>query len=132
MPRCARNDGIRNDEFQLFQRVKNMAFKRTQKPTFTTLVTVNIANDKGGFDKSTFMAKFKRLPADELEALRPMRNSDVVRQVLVDWELKDAETGEQVPFNQDELEALLQIEPTPAATAMAFWESVNGARSKNS
>ena len=47
-----------------------MSFKLTQKPTYSTLVTVMVANDKGGFDKSTFMAKFKRLTADELQALR--------------------------------------------------------------
>lgn len=109
-----------------------MAFKRTQAPTFTTLVTVNIPNDRNGFDKSTFLAKFRRPGMDELELLRPMRNEDVLRSVLVDWDLKDMETGQAVPFSTAEMEALLQIAPTPAATALAFWECVNGARSKNS
>lgn len=110
-----------------------MAFKRTQKPTFTTPVVVNIPNDKGGFDKSTFVAKFKRLSMDELKALREsaLSNEDVVRRTLVGWELKDEETDEDVPFSEVELEALLQISPTPYATAQAFWEAVNGARSKN-
>lgn len=110
-----------------------MAFKRTQKPTFTAPVTVSIPNDKGGFDKSTFVGKFKRLSTDELKVLREssLSNEDVVRRTLVDWELKDEETGEAVPFNEAELEALLQISPTPYATAQAFWECVTGARSKN-
>ena len=110
-----------------------MAFKRTQKPTFTTLVTVNIANDKGGFDKNTFMGRFKRLSADELKAMREaeLTNEEVVRRTLTDWDLRDAETNEAVPFNELEMEALLQITPTPYATAQAFWEGSHGARSKN-
>lgn len=110
-----------------------MAFKRTQNPTFTTPVTVNVPNDKGGFDKNTFVAKFRRLSMDELQGLRECAatNEDVVRQVLVDWELRDQETNEAVPFTQDNLAALLQISPTPFATAQAFWEAVTGARSKN-
>lgn len=108
-----------------------MAFKRAVTPTFTTKVTVNVPNDKGGHDKSTFMAKFKRLTPEEQDEVRPMKNEDVVRKVLVGWDLTDADTGEVVPFNAEELDALLVISPTPLATALAFWESVNGARAKN-
>lgn len=110
-----------------------MAFKRTQKPTFTTPVTVNIPNDKGGFDKSTYVAKFKRPTQDEITEIRNLNlsNEDMVRRMMVGWEMKDEETGEDVPFSRDELEAALQVLPTPLATALAFWESVNGARSKN-
>lgn len=108
-----------------------MAFKMTQKPTFTTVVTVNVPNDKGGFDKNTFVAKFNRPKQDELEELRPLKNDELVLRQLVGWELKDGDTNEEVPFTQDNLAALLQIAPTPMATAIAFWESVNGARSKN-
>lgn len=108
-----------------------MAFKRTQTPTFSTPVTVNTPNDKGGFDKNTFVAKFRRPTQDELEELRQLKNDEVVRRQLVDWDLRDDDTKEAVPFSQDNLEALLQIAPTPMATATAFWETVNGARSKN-
>jgi hypothetical protein len=129
LPRCARND----ETFFNLSEIKIMAFKRTQNPTFTAPVTVNIPNDKGGFDKSTFIARFKRASNDDLAAMREMglTNADLVRRQLVGWELKDAETQEDVPFTVDNLEAILQIEPTPLATAVAFWESVNGARSKN-
>lgn len=110
-----------------------MAFKRTQKPTFTTPVVVNVPNGRGGFDKNTFVAEFKRPTNDESAALRALNltPAELVRRQLVGWELKDEETSEDVPFNAAELEALLQIEPTPLSTAVAFWETVNGARSKN-
>jgi hypothetical protein len=110
-----------------------MAFRMTQNPTFTTLVTVNIPNDKGGFDKSTFVAEFKRPTQDEITDLRSLglTNEELVRKVLKGWEMTDEDTGEAVPFNQANLSAALQVVPTPLATALAFWETVNGARSKN-
>lgn len=108
-----------------------MAFKLTQKPTFKATVTVNVPNDKAGFDKNTFTATFKRLPTAELDALRSQLNADVVRKVLVDWDLKEEEGGDNVPFGEDTLEAVLQISPSPMAIALAFWESVGGARTKN-
>jgi hypothetical protein len=110
-----------------------MAFKRTQNPKFSTLVTVNIPNDKGGFDKNTFVAFFKRPTTTEIDELRSQQitNEALVRRQLIGWDMRDDETGEPVPFNELELEAVLSIAPTPLATAIAFWESVNGARSKN-
>ena len=108
-----------------------MAFKCAQKPTFSTLVTVNIPNDKGGFDKSTFTGFFRRIEADEREALAALTHADLVRAVLVNWDMTDDETKEKVPFSPAELEGALKILPTPLATAMAFWECINGARSKN-
>lgn len=108
-----------------------MAFKRAVTPTFTTKVTVNVPNDKGGHDKSTFTARFRRASSEEQDELRPLKNDELVRRVLVGWDLVDADTGEAVPFSAEELEALLAISPTPMATALAFWETVNGVRAKN-
>jgi len=108
-----------------------MAFKRAQKPTFAAHVTVNIPNDKGGFDKNTFTAIFKRPTAEERLELVQLSNEELLRRQMVDWDLKDTDTNEAVPFSSMELEAAMQILPTPYATAQAFWECVNGARSKN-
>lgn len=108
-----------------------MAFKRAVTPTFSTKVTVNVPNDKGGYDKSTFTAKFKRMPNEEREDLRKLSNEDLLRRQLVGWDLVDADTGEAVPFSTEELEAMMTIEPTALTTALAFWETVNGARAKN-
>lgn len=108
-----------------------MAFKRAVAATFGVLVTVNVPNEKGGFDKNTFTAKFKRPMADERLALGALSNEALVRDRLVGWDLRDADTNEVVPFTQEEVDALLQIEPTPLATAEAFWVTVNGAKVKN-
>jgi hypothetical protein len=110
-----------------------MAFKMTQKPTFSTVVTVNVANDKGGFDKSTLVAQYKRLSTTALQVLREesLTNEALVRRTLTGWELKDADTQEDVPFTEDNLAAALEIAPTPYALAQAFWECASGARAKN-
>lgn len=108
-----------------------MAFKMTQKPTFAAAVVVNVANDKGGFDKNTFTAVFKRYTTAELLEMRNLPNDELISKVMTDWDLKDAETNEAVPFTTANVDAVLQVTPAPMAIAMAFWESVNGARSKN-
>ncbi|MBU0749152.1 MAG: hypothetical protein KKG67_20410 [Gammaproteobacteria bacterium] len=110
-----------------------MAFKRTVTPTIRVDVTVNVPNDKGTTDKNTFVAFFERpTSTTEMDELRSMKFVDVVRQKLKGWEMKDEETKESVPFTPEELEAVLSIEPTPSATATAFFEALAGARAKNS
>lgn len=110
-----------------------MAFKKTFSPTFCTTVVVNVPNDAGGFDKNDFFATFKRPTTAQEKALRNeagLTNEDLVRRQLVGWKMVD-ENADDVPFNPNTLDAALQVAPTPLATAVAFWECVNGARAKN-
>lgn len=108
-----------------------MAFRRTQSATFKITVTVPVANEKGGFDKNTFLAVFERASTTDLAELRNLANDDLVRRQLRGWELRDEETKEEVPFTKDNLDAILEIPPSPLYIATAFWEGMNGARVKN-
>lgn len=108
-----------------------MAFKRSLSPTFSAPVVVNIPNDKGGFDRSTFDAYFKRPTADERTALAKLTHEQLVRSQLTGWKMVDDETKQEVPFSPAELDAALLILPTPLATAQAFWDALNGAHTKN-
>ncbi|MBX9634208.1 MAG: phage tail assembly chaperone [Magnetospirillum sp.] len=108
-----------------------MSFKRTVSPTFSAPVTVMVPNTKGGFDKSTFTAVFTRPKAEERAALAELSDADFCRKQLVGWEMVDDDTKEAVPFTPEALEVALSILPTPSATSTAFWQSVNGARTKN-
>lgn len=110
-----------------------MAFKLAQTETFKADVTVLIANDKGGFDKNTFKAIFKRPSTKELVALFESSpgDDDLIRKYLHGWEMTDSETNEAVPFNPENVAALLEITTAPAAVARAFVETVRGARTKN-
>lgn len=107
-----------------------MAFKISQNPTFKVKVVVPVPNGRGGHDKNDFMAVFKRTSTAELTALREqgLTDAELVMDRMVDWDLKDADTGEAVPFSTEMLEALLQIQPTPKYTALAFWENVLGGK----
>lgn len=107
-----------------------MAFKLTPNPTFKVKVTVPVPNVRGGHDKNDFHAVFKRTSTAELAELRErgLTDAELVLDRMVDWELVDADTGAAVPFERDTLEALLQIQPTPKYTALAFWENVLGGK----
>lgn len=107
-----------------------MAFKMAQQPTFKVKVTVPVPNNRGGVDKNTFVAVFKRTSTDELTELgeRRLNDADLVRDRIVDWELVDADTNQQIPFTAENLEALLQIQPTPKFTALAFYENAYGGK----
>lgn len=107
-----------------------MAFKIAQLPTFKVKVTVPVPNNRGGVDKNTFLAVFKRTSTDELAELRErnFNDADLVRDRIVDWELIDADTNEAIPFTSENLEAVLQIQPTPKFTALAFYENAYGGK----
>ncbi|MGE0350946.1 phage tail assembly chaperone [Hydrogenophaga sp.] len=107
-----------------------MAFKMAQQPTFKVKVTVPVPNNRGGVDKNTFVAVFKRTSTDELADLgeRRLNDADLVRDRIVDWELVDADTNAPIPFTAENLEALLQIQPTPKFTALAFYENAYGGK----
>lgn len=108
-----------------------MAFRFTKVKTFTADVTVPVVNDKGGYDKSTFKAIFKFAEETELDKLRAMNNTELVRDRLVGWEMTDADTKEEVPFTDATRDAALAIPPTSARVAAAFWDTIYGARAKN-
>lgn len=109
-----------------------MAFKRALSTTFTTQVEVKVPNNKGGFDKNTFDATFTRPTQEEYEAdTTTLKDKELVRKYLVGWKLVDEDTKQEVPFNEVELEALLTIDPTPAATALAFALAYRGIKAKN-
>ena len=121
-----------------------MAFKRALSPTFPAKVTVNVPNSTNGFDKNTFDAVFRRpvpvkddsgkVTETDLDVYKRETEPDdkqFLRDWLVGWTLKDEDTKQDVPFDQVELEALLAIEPTPSATATAFYMAYRGIKAKN-
>lgn len=107
-----------------------MAFKITQKPTYITRVTVETPNDRGGFDKSSFEAVFRRVDMDEVEELRKLTQKEVLERVLADWRGLEDEHG-PLEFSADNVRALLLIPQALLATSEAFWGSIFKAREKN-
>jgi hypothetical protein len=110
-----------------------MGLKLTQKPTFTAKVDVDVANDKGGFERHTIRATFKRATTDEVERLSKLeKNTDVIRDRIVDFGDVLDDDGNQVPFSSENLEGLLAIPAAIVPLTNAFYSGNNGAKAKNS
>jgi hypothetical protein len=108
-----------------------MAFKLTQSPTFKANVTVDIASEKGGWEKSHFTAEFKRVTAEDLDRMREMPNPEVMREVLVGWANVNNDSNEAVPFTPEHRDAMLAIPAALSALTIAFWENQLKAKAKN-
>lgn len=108
-----------------------MALKIAKKPTFSVVTEVFTPNDRCGHDRSTITVKFARTSREELDELRKVPQIDVLRQKLVGWDDFQDEDGNNLEFNPENLEILLNIPEAAYALALAFWQSVVKAKEKN-
>ena len=113
-------------------------FKIAVKPTFTTRVNVQIANDKAGHDKVSFIAHFDRIPQTEVDELlaqlhgplpegteRP-NDQTVIDRVFVGWDEVVGEDGEPLEFTPHNVQAVCDISPTRPRIVAAFFAAYNG------
>jgi hypothetical protein len=108
-----------------------MAFKIALNPSYTVTVKVELPNDRDGFDKSEFKAKFKRCTVAELDDLREKPMDEALKSVLVGYSNLLDEDNKEVEFNDDNLNALLAIPQARIALNEAFWLSIFKAKEKN-
>ncbi len=113
-----------------------MGFKLAQNPTFKTKIIVHTPNQKCGYDKSSFIAEFKRPETSKFEDL--IQHNDVtgreyMRNELVGWEemYSDDEMKDEVPFTPENAEALFQITEAMNALIDQYREAIKVAREKN-
>ena len=112
-----------------------MAYVLSKKPTFKTkVIVVEPGNaDDGAPESSEFIAEFKRLKRDEVEALikanRPVY--EVLAELLVGWSGLKAEDGGDLPFSEDHRAALLQIPHAVWSLWQKFLEESSGVVRKN-
>lgn len=108
-----------------------MAFKIALTPTYRNKVEVETPNGLGTFDKSDFMAEFKRVGYERINELERMVPLDVLQEVLVGWTDLLDESGNQIPFSQEAKKILLDIVPARLALVEAFWGGLSKAKEKN-
>ena len=106
-------------------------FRLTPDENFKKTVTVKVIQANGSSKEESFTGIFKRATEAEREALLELKHRDLVRDRMVGWQMKD-ETGADVPFNDENFEALLQLSGAVREATIAFWEANVGAREKNS
>ncbi len=112
-------------------------FKIAQESTFKWPVTVHVPKDGGKFTKASFTAEFKALPQDEIdEVIADARDgrtdSNFAATCLVGWKGVQDESGEEMEFDDDNKDKLLNIPYVRNAVVTAFFEALSGvARRKN-
>jgi len=87
--------------------------------------------EKGKFKKETFTAKFKNVGRKAFVDLIDAGDDNFVRTVLVGWSgIKDAD-GNEIEYNEDNLEAIIDNQYIVLGIIKAYGESVQGAMEKN-
>lgn len=101
--------------------------------TFKTKVEFFIQTGDGKPEPQSFIAEFKRLTREEVGELieSKAKDSEMVRQVLVGWLLKDIDTNEPIEFSKDNLEAFLAIPGAAGVTILKFFDVAGASREKN-
>lgn len=109
-----------------------MGFKLAKSETFrVNNITIETTDDKGRVQKDTVSAVYKRPNEDRLDALDGKKNCDVCREMLVTVEGMLDDDNQPVPYEGDNIEALLSIPPATFALAAAFWQGARLGRTKN-
>ena len=86
---------------------------------------------KGKFKKETFTAKFKNVSRKDFDKMINGGDDNFVKTVLVGWSgIKDAD-GNDLEFNEDNFEAVLDNQYIVFGIIKAYGESVQGATEKN-
>lgn len=106
-------------------------FKIARTPTFKARVDVVTANNKGGVDRSHFMAEFSRSDVSELETLRKMKPREIMERKLVGWSDLIDENNQQVEFTELNKEIVFSIPEALLAMTQTFLDTVVIAREKN-
>lgn len=110
-----------------------MAFKLAKSPTFKAPVTALTPNERGGFDKETFTAEFKRVSMEDLDQYKEqnMTHYQILDLVLVGFEGLLDEDNEPVAFTEATKAALLGITSAVNGLIYAFYSTLNKAPEKN-
>lgn len=98
--------------------------------TFKAPVKVNVATPGGAWREESFTGIFKRSDEDQREELIALKNTELLRRVLVGWGMVD-ENRVPVEFNEQNFEAFLKLTGAVRETAVVYWQHNVGAKQKN-
>jgi len=109
-----------------------MAFKIAQTPKFLAKdITIEIANERGGWDKNTMSATFFRADTEEAKELAKLDPKELIARKLAGWSGVETEDKQPVEFNEENLAAVLMIPAAVVALAQAFWNHQFKAKTGN-
>lgn len=105
-------------------------FQLVQTETFKATVKVNVATPSGAWREESFVGIFKRTDEDRRDALINLKNVELVREVLVGWEMVDTQRA-PVEFNEQNFEAFLKLTGAVREATTTYWKHNVGAKEKN-
>lgn len=108
-----------------------MAFALRPSETFRQEVKVQVKTEKGTWREESFTGIFKRTKEEDRERLLKLSNVELLREVMVGWDMKDLETKEAVEFNEANFEAFLQLTGAVREASIAYWNGNVGSKTKN-
>lgn len=98
--------------------------------TFKAKVTVNVATQAGSWREESFTGIFKRTYEEDRKRLIELSNVELVREVMVGWEMVD-ESRAPVEFNEQNFQAFLRLSGAVREATIAYWQHNAGAKVKN-
>ena len=98
--------------------------------TFKATVTVQVATETGGWKTETFTGIFKRTDDEQREELLALKNTDLMRRVMVGGEMKD-DKRQSVEFTDANFEAFLRLTGAVRESMLTYWQHNAGAKAKN-
>ncbi len=110
-----------------------------QKPTYLWPVSIKLPKDGGAYEKHTFDIEFKKLTQERLKEINQaiqsenseMTDAVLSHEIIVGWKGIAGDDGNELPFSQGNLDALLNIPTVASAIIEAFFQSIAGAKRKN-
>lgn len=113
-----------------------MGFIIKQSDSYVWPVTVEIPTDGGRYEKSTFDIEFKRVSQSRVGTLieagtkGEMTDRKTCEELVIGW--KGVTDGEnEIPFSQNTLGMMLDIQGVERAVVKAWIDSLSGAQRKN-
>jgi hypothetical protein len=112
-------------------------FKIATTPTYKAKVAVDIPGDNGKVTTKVFSATFKRLQQSDLDDMMArLRSKDLddrslIGEVMVGWDDVADEDGNVLEFNEENLDALLEVFPVRPTIVKTFFNSTSAAKVKN-
>lgn len=114
-----------------------MAFVLKQSDTYTWPIAFDLPVDGGRMQRQTFDGEFRRLSQSRITEIgnqiktEEITDAALAAEVLTGWNGVTDDDGKEVPFSQKALEQLLDVPMLAAAIALAYFESLQGAKRKN-
>lgn len=112
-------------------------FKISQTQSYAWPVTVQIPIDGGKYEKQTFDVLFQRLPQSRIKEIGAkieageLTDKDLCKEVVTGWKGVHDENGEELPYSIKARDQLLDVAMMEGTIAVAFFESIAGAKRKN-